>query len=150
MSTQTSSPLESRMPLSVGANFRRFPELPYELRHAIWKLCKPHRVCDMDRIAWAIDEDKATSCSGVGVTSLLNSGPPVITQVCQESRAVFLERYEAQNGNVVQEKEKGLAPESQDFVYYADIKWFNPGTDIIHLNVCDEWIGFLLLTTRSN
>ena len=136
MSTQTSPPLDSPMPVSFGASFHRFPNLPYEIRHAIWTLCKPHRVADMDRLAIAIEEDMIASCRGVGLTSFHNSLPPVITQVCRESRKVFMEHHGVLYGKA-RWKEESLASESEHFGYYADMNWFNPSTDIIHLNVCD-------------
>ena len=124
------------MPVSVAASFHRFPELPPEIRHAIWKLCWPHRVCDMDQIPCAEDVAFTTACLGVGMTGFLNSLPPVIAQVCRESRALFSGRHTAAVRDAVLAGEDLLAPESRDFGCYADMDWFDPGTDIVHLNVC--------------
>jgi hypothetical protein len=78
----------------VNDDFRPFPRLPTELRQEIWRLCLPHRVCEMDDPAAFIvyespESDYKVPC-GLLSTSRSNKRPPLLTRVCRESREVAL------------------------------------------------------------
>lgn len=96
-----------------------------ELRRAIWKLCLPHRVVELDIPSNGhID----TYCQ-LWRTSSINSRPPIITRVCCEARQVAFEKggltwdvIGVDDGPVWWANNSNLTP------------WFNPTTDIVHLN----------------
>jgi hypothetical protein len=76
----------------VHDDFHPFPRLPTELRQEIWRLCLPHRVCEMDDPAAFIvyesyESDYKVPC-GLLSTSRSNTRPPLLTRVCRESRGV--------------------------------------------------------------
>jgi len=127
MSIQDLSLQQPSAPQSGGSQFHLFKELPFELRRSIWKFCLPNRIVDIDFTS--CQEDLSTACQGVGMTSLLNMSPPIITRVCKESRAVGFEGIDA---SLVGED---VHPDCDNFAYFRDNYWFNPSTDVIHLNV---------------
>lgn len=96
-----------------------------ELRRAIWKLCLPRRVVELDIPSNGhID----TYCQ-LWRTSSINSRPPIITRVCCEARQVAFEKggltwdvIGVDDGPVWWANNSNLTP------------WFNPTTDIVHLN----------------
>lgn len=117
---------------SAGDTFHPFPRLPFELRRSIWKLCRPNRVLDVDWVPH--DFNLLTTCQGLGLTSVLNSKPPIITRICRESRAVAFERDVNHDEKCLSED---TAPESDLFSNFWERPpyWFNASADIIHLNV---------------
>ncbi|CAK7203192.1 hypothetical protein SEUCBS139899_005923 [Sporothrix eucalyptigena] len=70
----------------ADAEFRQFLELPYEIRAAIWELCLPHRVQEVEsprfNIRWPYH-----SCT-LFDAHMANRRPPAISRVCQESRKI--------------------------------------------------------------
>lgn len=91
-------------------SFARFPDLPKELRDAIWRLCLPRRVVEvdapdpewyfdaryqfgLDRSAEALRPDgtSAQYACRMHHTTSINSLPPIISRVCHEARSVALE-----------------------------------------------------------
>ncbi len=123
--------------MSSQDSFHPFPRLPFEMRHAIWKLCVPHRVFDVDDLPWEEDlciwrEGKRLpiTCRDIWKTSEKNALPPRIARVCREARAVAKERdngieevdvWPWLSGKIRQEEETR--------------HWFNPANDIVHMNV---------------
>lgn len=90
------------------ASFTRFPDLPKELRDAIWRLCLPHRVVELDipdadwyfdvKYQYGVDRgepllrpDGSEYECEMRHTTTVNSLPPVISRVCHEARSVALE-----------------------------------------------------------
>lgn len=76
-------------------SFTKFPNLPTELRRAIWRCCLPLRVYELDGafarvIFGVVDPQKSLPCS-LHIPSALNVRPPVITRVCRESRELAFE-----------------------------------------------------------
>lgn len=70
--------------------FHPFPRLPTELREAIWDLCLPDTVCEIDPPCnWLVYGYDQEPCDLLA-TSKANRCPPCITRVCHESRAVAL------------------------------------------------------------
>src|SRR5277367_3810584 len=67
--------------------FTLFPQLPLDLRRAVWQQCLPHRVMELD----APSQAKVETYCELYRTSALNMRPPVITRVCRESRDVAFE-----------------------------------------------------------
>lgn len=76
--------------------FHLFPRLPAELRLAIWRLCLPHGVFELDvPTPLGVYDDRygrdgPYPCQ-LSRTAHVNGLPPVITRVCHESRAIALE-----------------------------------------------------------
>lgn len=86
--------------------FHRFPDLPRELRHEIWRQCLPHRVVeldlpDRDYLEWwfegrygqlysDLDKQRRRPCE-LWLTSWRNCAPPAITRVCHEARKIAFE-----------------------------------------------------------
>jgi len=66
--------------------FHPFAKLPVELQFAIWKQCLPHRVVEIDVPAASLLE---TYCD-VKYASIKNARPPVVSQVCRNSRSIAL------------------------------------------------------------
>lgn len=89
------------MDMSIPAmTFTLFPELPLELREEIWKLCLPRRICEVDT---PLDSHVFGGSTGVSSasttgpfpcelyhTTQMNKRPPIVSQVCHESRTVAL------------------------------------------------------------
>lgn len=81
---------------SPPLQFTLFPQLPAELRKEIWRFCLPHRVWELtqpvDEVVFfqARKKNGRWPCS-LGDTTFMNSSPPLITQVCHESRSVAFE-----------------------------------------------------------
>lgn len=89
-------------------SFIRFPELPKELRDAIWRLCLPNRVVELDipdadwyfdvKYQYGVDRgerllrpDGSEYECGMRHTTTINLLPPVISRVCHEARSIALE-----------------------------------------------------------
>lgn len=116
--------------------FILFPELPRELRRAIWKLCLPRRVLELDSPR---NDAVRPSCEHRH-SSRLNTRYPIITRVCHESREVAFE-----NGNMLGE----YADLDQVGYFSASAlseRWFCPATDIVHLH----WDGHFDVMTPDN
>lgn len=115
--------------------FHLFPRLPAELRLAIWRLCLPHRVYELDvptaRGVYYCEygPNGPYPCTLIR-TAYLNGLPPVITRVCHESRAVA---YEIGNPpNFYQD-----LPAEADWMSTTTISshfWVDPARDSVNLN----------------
>ena len=69
------------------SKFHYFPQLPRELRDAIWRLCIPQRVRETHRLDYY---EIFRPCASVK-TSIENAKPPTIARICRESRLVAYE-----------------------------------------------------------
>lgn len=124
------------MASSQQAVFHVFPELPSELRLAIWRLCLPHRVSELDiplaDIVFNVGPGLPMPCE-LQHTTYLNGRPPILARVCRESRAVAME-----NGG-------GFRFYNPDLPMHARWNssnsvtdaWLDPARDSVHLN----WSG---------
>jgi hypothetical protein len=77
----------------VNDTFYLFPRLPTELREEIWRFCLPRRVSEMDYpVDFMLNDpnDDEYPCS-LKSTSDSNIRPPLLTQVCCESRRIAFE-----------------------------------------------------------
>lgn len=117
----------------MDRTFHPFPRLPAELREAIWRLCIPTQVCELDQpVAELVYEDidgpDEAPCA-LGDTTRINFCPPLITQVCYESRAIALkagkEAFEARNAAL------------PDMPHDA---WFSSGTTVTHFMTYNDRI----------
>ncbi|KAL3955840.1 hypothetical protein ACCO45_009859 [Purpureocillium lilacinum] len=111
------------------ATFSQFSSLPTELRRLIWLHCLPSRVAAVD--IPRIGNDSWNAAFGEGnqeycllSTSHRNAAPPIVSQVCRESRDVALEVGHALAYGVFQ----GL-----------ETVWVQPSRDVLHLNWDREW-----------
>lgn len=109
--------------------FALFPQLPPELRRAIWQQCRPRRVAEVDLPHYLIPP--WSYCDGHD-TSLLNSRRPIITRICRESRAVAFEG----TGSVAECYAKGPIIDLSNPLIRD---WISEPTDIIHLNWTEGW-----------
>lgn len=115
--------------------FPQFGDFPTEIRLAIWRLCLPHRVVELDQqpvdIIWDEDEEDDPTCPANSLTQLHNKAPPAVTRVCREARQVAFER-----GHKLPWFPDPRDPENtQDFAkYMAFDLWLDPERDIIHIN----------------
>lgn len=109
--------------------FHFFPQLPTELRLAIWRECFPIRVAELD-YPW----DKASylclssrPCR-LQKTTDVNRCPPVISRVCRESRYVA-----SKTGHV---RGLGSPPPGAQWTSSRLLEklWIDPSRDSIHLN----------------
>ncbi len=111
--------------------FHLFPQLPAELRLAIWRECLPYRVVELD---WQCDEwlfEGGLPCQNNRRTTDINAQPPIITQVCSEARAVAFET----GGTVPDSYERddeAWYPSSRQ-LHLSEV-WFDHARDIIHRN----------------
>jgi len=119
--------------MSTQVTFHPFPRLPLELRQAIWKLCVPHRVIDLDE-KYQNYYELSPRCTG-WQSHLKNARPPRLSRVCQESRAVCMQR--APNVEEVDVWPRG-SREDHPKRYF----WINPSNDIVHMNVGDCALSF--------
>ncbi|KAM7193106.1 hypothetical protein V8F33_007978 [Rhypophila sp. PSN 637] len=120
------------------AAFPQFRRLPAEIRIKIWKLCLPGRVTEFDRppkrALYTKDPltGKISNCKLVSATDIIHS-PPLIAQVCYESRDIAL-----QNGFKMGDLFDELKDEYPNFKPsgWPDRAnaWFQPDRDILHLN----------------
>ncbi|KIH89498.1 hypothetical protein SPBR_07354 [Sporothrix brasiliensis 5110] len=108
---------------ALDAEFHLFPELPYEVRAAIWELCLPHRVeeleCPHRYIRWPY----------IGCTlfsaHMANRRPPAISRVCHEARKIALQTGEAYARYVTSLAERfPVAPDRME--RYNSHKWYMP------------------------
>ncbi|OQO03574.1 hypothetical protein B0A48_10238 [Cryoendolithus antarcticus] len=68
--------------------FHPFLRLPLELREQIWRYCIPDRVRELDYpVPETVFSNQSLPCR-LGNTSRKNTYPPLITEVCRESRKV--------------------------------------------------------------
>ncbi|KAJ5083914.1 hypothetical protein NUU61_008493 [Penicillium alfredii] len=111
----------------MAEDFTLFPSLPPEVRRLIWKQCLPKRVVELDSLP---SHYPHIQCQVYWTTSA-NAKPPVITQVCHESRAVAME-----TGRVLKED-----PSTPDPRFFGPPlrPWFNPQTDVICQYPGDKW-----------
>lgn len=111
------------MTVAPEYNFITFPNLPAELRIAIWRECLPSRIVEpdvqQDEVIWARD----SPCDVNWKITWVNKAPPVIARVCRESRAVAFE-----NGSLIDIEAHRF---SNNMV---ERPWLDPARDSIHLN----------------
>ncbi|KAL2842263.1 hypothetical protein BJX68DRAFT_244855 [Aspergillus pseudodeflectus] len=115
--------------------FYLFPKLPPEIRLAIWRECLPYpHVMELDYQQEEIIWDEDPQCRRNGRITSINAGPPMISRVCRESRAVAFERGHPQllpDPNV---------PDTDDFCKYMPRNpWLDTARDIVHLN-WEPWV----------
>ncbi|KAH8774468.1 hypothetical protein F5883DRAFT_546874 [Diaporthe sp. PMI_573] len=121
----------------AATSFHCFPQLPKELRRAIWRECLPSRVLDLDvPRADIIFQDLPKEIRGtvhceLSCTSAHNSRPPLITQVCFEAREVASE-----TGGLTNFRDLWDGHNVNMWGAGGSIRrcWFDPARDGIHLN----------------
>ena len=88
---------------NAARTFHPFPKLPPELREAIWRLCLPHQVCELDLpvVELVYFEDAEDSPCTLADTSRVNLCPPMITQVCYEAARMRPDIFEAVVGTCI-------------------------------------------------
>lgn len=110
---------------ALSEDFTLFPQLPLELRQAVWRYCRPQRrVIELDTPNQVGVE---TYCRLMR-TSFINRHAPIITRVCRESRAVAFE-----NGSMINNDYQDKAPGWVSGTT-LEYRWFIPGVDIVYLN----------------
>ncbi len=122
--------------------FKLFSLLPPELRRAIWELCLPRRVAELDQVMrnpYTSEPDSTQPCCDFAWTSGANSLPPIIWAVCHEAREIVLE-----GGAPLDEHKWDPSwqhPDDDDDggnQYYAmnliSSPWVDTRTDLMHLN----------------
>ncbi|KAH8812359.1 hypothetical protein F5884DRAFT_785183 [Xylogone sp. PMI_703] len=128
-------PADVSDPNDDPATFTLFSKLPPELRYAIWKYCLPSRVVELD----SPRDDAVRRPCDHDHSSRLNTQCPIITKVCHESRMVAFD-----NGDMLgrggDPRDKGRLP-----VGFLGDRWFNPTTDVIHIN----WDGIVHLMNND-
>lgn len=81
--------------MSTAVSFDRFTDLPPELRRAIWRLCIPSRICELDTpdsmLIYDTDDEKSPVPCKLWQSTVINASPPAVTRVCRESRGIALE-----------------------------------------------------------
>lgn len=109
--------------------FHFFPQLPTELRLAIWGECLPNRVVEID-YPW---DEGAYLCLNpppckLWQTTDINRHPPVISRVCRESRLVASETGYYHD--------RVSAPPGAQWKSNLQLEksWIDPSRDSIHLN----------------
>lgn len=118
---------------SAYDTFVLFQQLPKELRENVWRLCLPIRVCEIDTPTSDYMYGNQEAPCTLFDTTIHNSLPPLVTQVCRESRSVaFKEGRKAARSPSVP---------SADFTKWkADnlLSWTNGWLDrisgIVHMN----------------
>ena len=73
---------------TIARGFPLFPKLPTELREAIWRLCLPYRVSELDLPVPDLVFDKGQLACELQATTQANNLPPLVSRVCHESRSV--------------------------------------------------------------
>ncbi|CAK7237877.1 hypothetical protein SBRCBS47491_010186 [Sporothrix bragantina] len=77
----------------MATEFHLFSALPYEIRSAIWELCLPHRVEEIEppiqNLRWPY-----IVCA-LDAAYMANRRPPAISRVCRESRTIVLKTGES-------------------------------------------------------
>lgn len=109
--------------------FHFFSQLPTELRLAIWRVCLPNRVVEID-YPWddgGVFGPDPPPCK-LQQTTTLNRHAPVISRVCRESRLVSFEA-----GHF---RKEGSTPEEVPWISNLRVEktWIDPSRDTIHLN----------------
>ncbi|KAJ5875583.1 uncharacterized protein N7473_012930 [Penicillium subrubescens] len=109
--------------------FHFFSQLPTELRLAIWRICLPNRVVEID-YPWdegGVFGPDPPSCK-LQQTTNLNRRAPTISRVCHESRLVAFE--------VGHFRKKDSTLEEVPWISNICVNktWIDPSRDIIHLN----------------
>ncbi|KAK1763828.1 hypothetical protein QBC33DRAFT_458518 [Phialemonium atrogriseum] len=113
--------------------FHKFPRLPPEIRRAIWELCLPCRVVEVDCPSPYITEPYRT-CS-FATTTTTNTRPPLISRVCCEAREVAFEHGSIYGSIYGSETEECSKVSSDPGYLYATVDaWIQPSVDTIHLN----------------
>ncbi|KAF7714878.1 Uncharacterized protein PECH_007879 [Penicillium ucsense] len=113
--------------------FHLFPQLPAELRLAIWRECLPRRVSELDCPLpdEVYDWIEPVPCD-LTHTSLANRCRPMIALVCREARAVVFE-----TGLPIIETDDFLVPDECDWTGFNELEqWIDPTRDLSHLNYC--------------
>lgn len=104
-------------------SFFFFPQLPWEIRDAIWRLCLPGpQIVEFDRPI--CDNVPCRGCCGVHHRYHLRL--PALAAVCQESRLLVLREY--YNPEADAEIPRPYYPAAYEHVL------FRPGIDILHFN----------------
>jgi hypothetical protein len=110
--------------------FHFFPQLPPELRRAIWLECVPHRIAELDvpstelaAMDFNASDVAPDKCCRLGQTSRLNSKPPVLTRICRESRALAFE-----TGGFLEDSGLWAADNA------VPRPWLDCSRDVVHLN----------------
>lgn len=109
--------------------FHFFSQLPTELRLAIWRICLPNRVVEID-YPWGeggVFGADSPPCK-LQQTTNLNRRAPTIGRVCRESRLVAFEFGHFRNN--------GSTPEEVPWISNIRVNktWLDPSRDTIHLN----------------
>ncbi|PSR79772.1 hypothetical protein BD289DRAFT_455701 [Coniella lustricola] len=144
----------------AATTFTVFRSLPKELRDSTWELCLPRRILEVDHssidhmfltryaLRGDVDYDGGHQSSATPVacslkhTTRANSGPPVLTKVCRESRAVAL-----RSGGLWRGFNENVPPNDQLFnTTYEPVDefWFDPVRDTLHLH----WQPFASMLER--
>ncbi len=114
----------------MATEFHFFPRLPPELRRLIWEFCLPHRVVEIESLSFDV-QGSHSSCKFYA-TSEANARPPLVTAVCQESRALAFETGDFLVNSPTVESDD---PDAWYFVMnLLPNTWYNPKTDILQLN----------------
>lgn len=127
---RNSAPTTAKM-AQAATSFRRFPDLPPELRLAIWRECLPRRVVELDCpiptiVLYASDDDSDLPICSMEHTTKANSVPPLISRVCHEARSVALEKGRPPPDPSLFDKTTMLGTSRSG-------QWFDPARDTIHL-----------------
>lgn len=128
---RNSAPTTAKM-AQAATSFHLFPDLPTELRLAIWRECLPRRVVELDRPepdsalrAW--NDDQVLPICSMEHTTKANSVPPLISRVCHEARYVALEEGRPLTG----------PDETTMLSTSRSGQWFDPARDTIHRHCTD-------------
>jgi hypothetical protein len=118
--------------------FHLFPQLPTELRLAIWRLCLPRRVLELDH---GSDESGSSDVemwhayfsAGTVVATLKNARPPVLSGINREARSVVFETWQ----------QLPAPPAGADWTIHGLLQgqWIDPH-NVAHTHVaylCDDW-----------
>ncbi|KAK3933791.1 hypothetical protein QBC46DRAFT_401269 [Diplogelasinospora grovesii] len=76
------------------ATFHLFPQLPTELRLAIWHLCLPHRVVELDYQREDLLFGAKRPCAKNAALTDANTRIPALSRVNREARGVALESWQ--------------------------------------------------------
>lgn len=102
-----------------GSRFEFFPLLPIEIRYMIWQHCLPHRTLEIR----CVENSPAQVCWGHPKSrTLALRKPPVIAQVCHESRTVAFRRGRLR-----------ILSTAKDISQDRNQAWFDTSTDTLHL-----------------
>ncbi|KAH8883325.1 hypothetical protein GQ53DRAFT_811551 [Thozetella sp. PMI_491] len=127
----------------AATEFTLFPLLPWELRRAVWELCLPKRVAELDQVmidSFSPETDGIEPECQFAWTSGTNSSPPVISAVCREARQIAWEAGGALDVQAADpawgrpedfESDGGAAYYSMNIIRHP---WVDKRTDVLHFN----------------